>query len=204
LRWGSITRMKLRSNCFDNQKSVNIQKQRGGVNFFIFQLRKYIFCYGHLKHLNSKKRVSNEILTPHSFDTEKLHILGKWSVLLPLVYLCLTLPYFCLFALSVLFSLLYESYGMGAEHKQPWRQHRIKWFGNRSKWARDRSYLGKWLNNKEIPLDSNRGRHKEHVLTISFFFLIWPLHREKRCRGEWGEWHTFFLNGWHSRICQPN
>jgi hypothetical protein len=19
-------------------------------------------------------------------------------------------------------------------------------------------------------------------------------------RGEWGEWHSFFLNGWHSRI----
>lgn len=22
----------------------------------------------------------------------------------------------------------------------------------------------------------------------------------RNCRGEWGEWHSFFLNGWHSRI----
>ena len=39
--------MKLISNCFEKQKSVNIQEQRGGVIFSIFLLRKYIFRYEH-------------------------------------------------------------------------------------------------------------------------------------------------------------
>jgi hypothetical protein len=36
--------------------------------------------------------------------------------------------------------------------------------------SRDRSYLGRWLNKKEILLDSNRGKPKELFLPISFFF----------------------------------
>jgi hypothetical protein len=47
--------MKLISNCFEKQKSVNIQEQRGGVIFSIFLLRKYIFRYEHSFHTRQKE-----------------------------------------------------------------------------------------------------------------------------------------------------
>jgi hypothetical protein len=48
-------RMKLISNCFEKQKSFNIQEQRGGVIFSIFLLRKYIFRYEHSFHTRQKE-----------------------------------------------------------------------------------------------------------------------------------------------------
>jgi hypothetical protein len=71
--------MKLISNCFDNQKSVNIQEQMGGVIFFIFLLRKYIFRYGHSFHTRQKGFQMSSSHRTHLTPKNSTRALGCFS-----------------------------------------------------------------------------------------------------------------------------